>query len=164
MPLISLKYRPGLVRDVTNYTNKGGFYECDKVRFRSGSAEKLGGWLKYGVFELIGVCRQMFNYVTSFSDNILWLGTNEKLYQEIGGNLVNVTPIRASFSTPDTDNCVDTTNGSTTVNINIIAHGCVTGDYVQISGVTGNPGGVPNAEINTNHEVIELMLITSLLQ
>jgi hypothetical protein len=156
MPLISLKYRPGLVRDVTNYTNKGGFYECDKVRFRSGSAEKLGGWLKYGVFELIGICRQMFNYVTSFSDNILWLGTNEKLYQEIGGNLVNVTPIRASFSTPDTDNCVDTTNGSTTVNINIIAHGCVTGDYVQISGVTGNPGGVPNAEINTNHEVIEV--------
>jgi hypothetical protein len=156
MPLISLKYRPGLVRDVTNYTNKGGFYECDKVRFRSGSAEKLGGWLKYGVFELIGICRQMFNYVTSFSDNILWLGTNEKLYQEIGGNLVNVTPIRASFSTPDTDNCVDTTNGSTTVNINIIAHGCVTGDYVQISGVTGDPGGVPNAEINTNHEVIEV--------
>jgi hypothetical protein len=156
MPLISLKYRPGLVRDVTNYTNKGGFYECDKVRFRSGSAEKIGGWLKYGVFELIGICRQMFNYVTSFSDNILWLGTNEKLYQEIGGNLVNVTPIRASFSTPDTDNCVDTTNGSTTVNINIIAHGCVTGDYVQISGVTGNPGGVPNAEINTNHEVIEV--------
>jgi hypothetical protein len=99
MPLISLKYRPGLVRDVTNYTNKGGFYECDKVRFRSGSAEKIGGWLKYGVFELIGVCRQMFNYVTSFSDNILWLGTNEKLYQEIGGNLVNVTPIRASFTT-----------------------------------------------------------------
>jgi hypothetical protein len=156
MPLISLKYRPGLVRDVTNYTNKGGFYECDKVRFRSGSAEKLGGWLKYGVFELIGVCRQMFNYVTSFSDNILWLGTNEKLYQEIGGNLVNVTPIRASFSTPDTDNCVDTTNGSTTVNINIIAHGCVTGDYVQISGVTGDPGGVPNAEININHEIIRV--------
>ena len=47
MPFISLKYRPGLVRDVTNYTNKGGFYECDKVRFRSGSAEKIGGWLKY---------------------------------------------------------------------------------------------------------------------
>jgi hypothetical protein len=156
MPLISLKYRPGLVRDTTNYTNKGGFYECDKVRFRSGSAEKIGGWLKFGVFELIGVCRQMFNYVTSFSDNILWLGTNEKLFLEIGGNLVNVTPIRAEFITPDTDNCVDTTNGSTTVNINIIAHGCVTGDYVQISGVTGDPGGVPNAQINTNHQVIRI--------
>jgi hypothetical protein len=153
MPLIDLKFRPGIVRDVTNYTNKGGFFDGDKIRFRSGSAEKIGGWLKYGVFELIGICRQMFNYVTSFSDNILWLGTNIKLYQEIGSNLVNVTPIRASFSTPDTDNCVDTTNGSTTVNINIIAHGCVTGDYVQISGVTGDPGGVPDAEINAEHVV-----------
>jgi hypothetical protein len=101
MPLISLKYRPGLVRDTTNYTNKGGFYECDKVRFRSGSAEKIGGWLKYGVFELLGICRQMFNYVTSFSDNILWLGTSKKLYLEVGGNLVDVTPIRAEFITPD---------------------------------------------------------------
>jgi hypothetical protein len=154
MPLISLKYRPGLVRDTTNYTNKGGFYECDKVRFRSGSAEKIGGWLKYGVFELLGICRQMFNYVTSFSDNILWLGTSKKLYLEVGGNLVDVTPIRASFATPDTDNCIDTTNASTTVNVNITAHGCATGDYVQISGVTGDPGGVPDAQINTNHEVI----------
>ena len=153
MPFISLKYRPGLVRDTTNYTNKGGFYECDKVRFRSGSAEKLGGWLRYGVFELLGICRQMFNYVTSFSDNILWLGTSRKLYLEVGGNLVNTTPYRVTFSTPDTDDCISTTNGSTTVEFTITAHGCITGDFVQISGVTGDPGGVPDAEINTNHEV-----------
>jgi hypothetical protein len=153
MPFISLKYRPGLVRDTTNYTNKGGFYECDKVRFRSGSAEKIGGWLRFGVFELLGICRQLFNYVTSFSDNILWLGTNVKLFLEVGGNLVNVTPIRASFATPDTDNCISTDNGSITVTFTILAHGCTTGDYVQISGVTGDPGGVPDAEINTNHEV-----------
>jgi hypothetical protein len=156
MPFISLKYRPGLVRDTTNYTNKGGFYECDKVRFRSGSAEKLGGWLRYGTFTLIGVCRQMFNYVTSFSDNIMWLGTSEKLYLEVGGNLINTTPIRATFTTPDTNNCISTTSTSTTVNFNIVNHGCVTGDYVQISGVTGDPGGVPNAEINTNLEVIRV--------
>ena len=140
MPFISLKYRPGLVRDTTNYTNKGGFYECDKVRFRSGSAEKIGGWLKYTSETLIGVCRQMFNYITSFSDNIMWLGTNKKVYAEVGGNLINQTPFRTTFTTPTTDNCVDTTNGSTTVNINIVGHGCVTGDYVQISGVTGNLG------------------------
>jgi hypothetical protein len=156
MPFISLKYRPGLVRDTTNYTNKGGFYECDKVRFRSGSAEKLGGWLRYGTFTLIGVCRQMFNYVTSFSDNIMWLGTSEKLYLEVGGNLINTTPIRATFTTPDTNNCISTTSTSTTVNFNIVNHGCATGDYVQISGVTGDPGGVPNAEINTNLEVIRV--------
>jgi hypothetical protein len=156
MPFISLKYRPGLVRDTTNYTNKGGFYECDKVRFRSGSAEKIGGWLKYTPETLIGVCRQMFNYITSFSDNIMWLGTNKKVYAEVGGNLINQTPFRTTFATTATDNCVDTTLGSTTVNINIIGHGCQTGDYVQISGVTGDPGGVPDAEINTNLEVIRV--------
>ena len=153
MPFISLKYRPGLVRDTTNYTNKGGFYECDKVRFRSGSAEKLGGWVKYTAEVLIGTCRQMFNYITSASDNIMWLGTNKKVYAEVGGNLIDLTPLRTTFSTPATDNCVDTTIGSRIVNINIAIHGCTTGDYVTISGVTGNPGGVPNAEININHEV-----------
>jgi hypothetical protein len=156
MPFISLKYRPGLVRDTTNYTNKGGFYECDKIRFRSGSAEKIGGWLRYGVFTLIGVCRQMFNYVTSFSDNILWLGTNIKLYQEVGATLIDTTPLRETFttsSTPSSDNCIDTTNGSTTVNVNIVGHGCETGAYVTISGVTGDPGGILNAEINAEHVV-----------
>jgi hypothetical protein len=156
MPFISLKYKPGLVRDVTNYTNKGGFYECDKIRFRSGSAEKIGGWLKYTSETLIGVCRQMFNYITSASDNLMWFGTNKKLYVETGGNLINMTPVRATFTSPTTNNCIDTTLGLTVVNVNITAHGCVTGDYVQISGVTGNPGGVPNAEINTNHEVTRI--------
>lgn len=153
MAFISLKYRPGLVRDTTNYTNKGGFYECDKVRFRSGSAEKIGGWLKYTPETLIGVCRQMFNYITSFSDNIMWLGTNKKVYAEVGGNLINQTPYRATFSGVPITDCVDTTAGSTTVNINITSHGCQTGDYVQISGVSGDPGGIPDAEINANHEV-----------
>ena len=153
MPFISLKYRPGLVRDTTNYTNKGGFYECDKIRFRSGSAEKIGGWVKYTTEQLIGTCRQMFNYITSASDNIMWFGTNKKVYAEVGGNLIDLTPLRATFTTPDTDDCVDTTSGSKVVNINIINHGCATGDYVTISGVTGDPGGIPNAEINANHEV-----------
>ena len=92
MPLIDLKFRPGIVRDVTNYTNKGGFFDGDKIRFRSGSAEKIGGWLKYIAQDLLGVCRQMFNYTTSFGDNIMWLGTNIKLYQEVGGNLIDTTP------------------------------------------------------------------------
>ena len=151
MPLIDLKFRPGIVRDVTNYTNKGGFFDGDKIRFRSGSAEKIGGWLKYIAQDLLGVCRQMFNYTTSFGDNIMWLGTNIKLYQEVGGNLIDTTPIRVTFtsgSSPSSDNCIDTTDTSTTVNVNITGHGCATGAYVTISGVTGDPGGVPDAEIN----------------
>jgi len=159
MPLIDLKFRPGIVRDVTNYTNKGGFFDGDKIRFRSGSAEKMGGWLKAVDDPLLGVCRQMFNYTTSFGDNILWLGTNIKLYQEVGGNLIDATPIRTTFTTstvPSSDNCIDTTNGSTTVRVAITGHGCVTGAYVTISGVTGDPGGVPDAEINAEHVVTRI--------
>lgn len=153
MPLIPLRYRPGLVRDTTNYTNKGGFYECDKVRFRSGQPQKIGGWLKATIYPLIGVCRQMFNYVTSTSDNILWLGTNIKLYVDIGGNLKDLTPLRTTLTTSATDDCVETVSGSNIVIINVTAHGCDDGAYVTISGVTGDVGGIPDAEINTEHQI-----------
>lgn len=153
MPLIPLRYRPGLVRDTTNYTNKGGFYECDKIRFRSGQPQKIGGWLKATIYPLIGVCRQMFNYVTSTNDNILWLGTNIKLYVDIGGNLKDLTPLRTTLTTSATDDCVETVSGSNIVIINVTAHGCDDGAYVTISGVTGDVGGIPDAEINTEHQI-----------
>ena len=156
MPFISLKYKPGLVRDTTNYTNKGGFYECDKVRFRSGSAEKLGGWLRYGVFTLIGTCRQMFNYVTTNSDNIMALGTDKKLYLEVGENLIDITPLRATFGTPATDDCFDTTSGSNLVNVNIASSNAVAGSYVTFSGAVGPVNGIPASELNTEHLIISV--------
>ena len=58
--LQKLQFRPGVNRDQTNYTNEGGWYECDKIRFRSGMPQKLGGWAKYISQALIGVCRSMF--------------------------------------------------------------------------------------------------------
>jgi hypothetical protein len=84
------------------------------------------------------------------------MGTNVKLYIEVGGYFYDITPLRTTLATPDTDNCVDTTNTSTTVNINVVAHGCLTGDYVTISGVTGDVGGVPDAEINTEHLITKV--------
>ena len=153
MPFLKLNFRPGVNRDQTSYAGEGGWYECDKIRFLSGFPQKLGGWLKTTPNSFIGVCRQMFNWITTFNDNLLALGTNSHVYIEVGGQFYNITPLRTTLTTPATDNCVDTTNGSTTVNINVTAHGCTTGDYVIISGVTGNPGGVPNAEINTEHQV-----------
>lgn len=150
---IKLNFRPGVNRDQTSYSGEGGWYECDKIRFFSGFPQKLGGWIKYTPTAFIGVCRQLWNWITTFSDNLLALGTDSHVYIEAGGVYYNITPIRATLTTPATDNCVDTTNGSTTVNINVATHGCATGDYVIISGVTGDPGGVPNAELNTEHEV-----------
>lgn len=156
MPLQKLQFRPGLNRDQTNYTNEGGWYECDKVRFRSGMPQKLGGWLKYNIQPVVGICRSLFNWITNGSENVMAIGTNVKVYVEAGNNLYDITPLRTTLVTPATDNCVDVSNGSRVVNINVIGHGCQTGDYVTISGVTGTGsaiGGIPVSEINVEHVV-----------
>jgi len=148
MPLQKLQFRPGLNRDQTNYSNEGGWYECDKVRFRSGFPQKIGGWLRYGTSTVIGICRQMFNWITTASDNYLALGTSKKLYIEAGQVLYDVTPLRQSFINPATNNCFTTVNGSKTVTVAITAHGASDGDYVTFSGVVGPIGGIPQAEFN----------------
>jgi len=152
VPLQKLQFKPGVNRDQTNYTNEGGYYECDKIRFRSGYPQKIGGWLRYGTFTLIGVCRQMFNWITTTSDNILALGTSKKLYLESGRNLIDITPLRDTMSTPDTDNCFQTTSGSRVVTVNINAFGSTNGSYVTFSGSTA-VGGIPASELNANHAI-----------
>jgi hypothetical protein len=159
MALQRLQFKPGVNRDQTNYAGEGGYYECDKIRFRSGFPQKIGGWLRTTTFTLIGVCRQMYNYVTTASDNILALGTNKKLYLETGGNLVNITPLRAvnpTFTTPTTDNCIDVSNGSNIATLSFTGAAPVVGNYVQISGVVGPIGGIPAADFNGNFEILSV--------
>lgn len=157
MPFIKLQFKPGVNRDQTDYSNEGGWYECDKIRFRSGYPQKLGGWVKATPTPFIGVCRQMWNWVTSYTDNLLAMGTNEKVYLEVAGNYNNITPLRTStptIITPNTDNSINTTDTSRTITVNLgIPHGSVTGAYVQISGVVGPIGGVPASQINANHKI-----------
>jgi hypothetical protein len=151
MPLQKLQFKPGVNRDQTNYTNEGGWFECDKVRFRSGYPQKLGGWLRYGLFTVKGICRQVFNWISTASDNYLSIGTNLKVYIESGGALYDITPIRATYTsatTPSSSNCFDTTNGSKIVNVNIVGHGATDGSFVTFSGVVGPIGGIPQAEFN----------------
>lgn len=153
MPLQKLQFKPGVNRDQTNYTNEGGWYQCDKIRFRSGYPQKIGGWLRYGTFTIIGVCRQMFNWITTASDNIMALGTSKKLYLEVGGNLRDITPLRVTLTSPTTNNCFDTTNGSNLVNVNIVGHGATAGSYVTFSGVVGPIGGIPQVQFNAEFEI-----------
>jgi hypothetical protein len=148
MPLQKLQFKPGLNRDQTNYSNEGGWYECDKIRFRSGYPQKMGGWLRYSTQTLAGICRQVFNWITTASDNYLALGTSKKLYIEAGQIIYDITPIRQTFTTTATDNCFTTANGSKTVTVTINAHGASEGDYVTFSGVVGPIGGIPQAEFN----------------
>jgi len=161
MPFIKLQFRPGVNRDNTNYTGEGGWWEMDKVRFLSGSPQKIGGWIKATPNFMYGVCRNMWNWITSFSDNFLSCGTNSKLYIEAGGYFYDITPLRdvnPTLTTPTTDNCVDVTNGSAIVNINIVGYAAETGSFVTISGVAGSGspaaiGGIPVSEINANHQI-----------
>jgi len=120
MAFIKLQFKPGVNRDQTDYSNEGGWYECDKIRFRSGYPEKLGGWVKATPRTFIGTCRQMWNWVTTFTDDFLAVGTNDKVYIEVAGYFYDITPIRTTISTTNSDNCVYTTNGSRTVTITTV--------------------------------------------
>jgi hypothetical protein len=161
MPFLKLKFRPGINRDTTNYANEGGWYECDKIRFFSGYPQKIGGWVETTSERFIGTCRQMWNWITSYTDNLLALGTNEKVYIEVGGQFYDITPLRTTLTTPATDDCIETTDTLNIVTINVTAHGCLVGDYVIISGVTGDVGGIPDAEINAEHVVLTVPTIDS---
>jgi hypothetical protein len=155
MPFQKLQFKPGVNRDQTNYTNEGGWNECDKIRFRSGFPEKIGGWRKATPEFMLGVCRQLFGWITSYQDNLLACGTNKKVYIEVGGYFYDITPLRAStptLTTPVTDNCITTTNGSPTVTIVAIGANAVAGNYIDIAGATA-VGGIPAATLNATHEV-----------
>lgn len=162
MPFTKLQFRPGINRDTTNYANEGGFYDCDKIRFFSGYPQKLGGWIKATSETFLGTCRQMWNWVTSFSDNFLALGTNQKVYLEVGGLFYDITPVRLplpapdqefTFISPDTDGCIGTTDATTTITVTIASHGCFVGDFIVFKDISGPVGGVPEDELNGEHVV-----------
>lgn len=155
MALQKLQFKPGVNRDQTNYTNEGGWYSCDKIRFRSNYPQKLGGWIKSTIQNYLGVCRSLFVWIASSGENILAVGTNVKVYVEAGNNLYDITPIRVTFttsSTPSSNNCIDVVNGSTTVTFNIVGHGMTTGSYVTVSGAAA-VGGVPADSLNQEFSV-----------
>ncbi len=143
MPLKKLQLRPGVNRENTRYTNENGWYECDKVRFRQGTPEKIGGWTLISGQTFLGTCRSLWNWITLQSENLLGIGTNLKFYIERGGNYYDVTPIR-STATLGTDPF--TGNGTTTVTVTALSHGGITGDFVTFSGVTGTYASILNAE------------------
>jgi hypothetical protein len=158
MPFIKLQFRPGINRDQTDYSGEGGWYESEKIRFRSGYPEKLGGWVKGTTNTFVGVARQMWAWITTYADDFLSLGTEKKVYIEAGGIFYDITPLRTTtptLSNPNTNNCVYTVSGSFKLVITLAtAHNALTGSYVTVTGVTGAVGGVPNAQVNGNHLII----------
>jgi len=132
MPLKKFIPKSGVNRENTRYTSEGGWYESDKVRFRQGTPEVIGGWERISANVFVGLCRSLWNWVTLNNLNLVGVGTNLKFYIENGGAYNDITPLRttASLTNPFT-----TVNLSTTVTVAHTAHGCVTGDYVTYSNV-----------------------------
>jgi len=138
VPLQKILFKPGVNRENTRYTTEGGWYECDKIRFRQGNPEVIGGWQRISSNTFQGVCRSMWNWVTLGFLNLLGVGTNLKFYIERGGAYNDITPIRA---TSTINNNPFALTASTTVTVTDTAHGCVTGDFVTFSGAV-DIGGV----------------------
>jgi hypothetical protein len=152
MPLTKLQFRPGIVRDLTSYSNEGGWRDGDKVRFRLGYPEKIGGWAKYSSSTFLGSCRALHNWIALDGSDFLGLGTHLKYYVEEGGTYNDITPIRATTAAGDVTFAA--TNGSSTIVVSDLNHGAVLGDFVTFSGAVSLGGNVTAAILNAEHEVI----------
>lgn len=182
MPLQKLQFRPGVNREGTTLANEGGWFESDKVRFRSGYPEKIGGWVKDTGLQYAtsptntfaasgtstalapttgsfwGTCRALYNWLNLAGFNLLGIGTNLKYYiqDSTGGNFYDVTPVRQS--TAVASNAFTTTypTATTTVTCNVTAHGAQAGDFVTISGVASAVNGIPASALNKEFRVVSV--------
>jgi hypothetical protein len=169
MPLQKLQLRPGVNRESTSLANEGTWFEMDKVRFRSGFPEKIGGWVRDtgsadtannalapATGSFWGVCRALFNWVTIAGFNLMGVGTNLKYYiqQTANGTYYDVTPIRATDTVASN---AFTTDGTTTVQVNDTAHGAQAGDFVTISGVASAVNGIPAADLNKEFQIVSIV-------
>lgn len=159
MALKKIELRPGVYREGTQYSNQGGWYDCNKIRFRSGLPEKMKGWIKNSTTQFIGICRALIAWSTLYSQNYLGLGTTSKYYvqKSSGGDFIDITPIRRTVTLGI--NSMACTNLLTTVVITDNANGAGTGDYVTITGAT-TFGGIPAVDLNKEQIITAVTLNT----
>jgi hypothetical protein len=158
MPLQQLQFRPGVNREGTTLSNEGGYYDCDKVRFRSGYPEKIGGWAALSYNTFLGVCRSLWNWVTLKSYNLMGVGTNLKFYIEDGGTYYDITPIREiNGNTPsagppvvNASTITLTASGTTMTVSDSAADSLQVNDFVTIAGA-GTIGGV---NVNGEYQIV----------
>jgi hypothetical protein len=154
MPLQKVLFKPGVNRENTRYTNEGGWYQSDKVRFRQGTPEKIGGWTQYSAYTFLGVCRSLWNWVTLGGQNLIGVGTSLKFYINQGGVYYDITPVRKVVSpmlgASGTGNPFTAVAGSYTITVYDTAHGCNTDDYVIYSGATGLGTSITAAVLNSS--------------
>jgi hypothetical protein len=151
MPLQKILFKPGVNKENTRYTTEGGWYEVDKVRFRQGSPEVIGGWQPFSAATFQGVCRSLWNWITLGGNNLIGVGTNLKFYINQGGLYYDITPIRATSTI--NNNPFVATNGSTTITVTDTNHGALTGDFVTFSGAVGLGGNITATVLNAQYQI-----------
>jgi hypothetical protein len=149
MPLKKIALKSGVNRENTRYASEGGWYECDKIRFRQGTPEKIGGWQRISTTTFLGVCKSLWSWVTLGSLQLIGIGTNLKFYVERGGSYNDITPLRATVSLTDP---FETTVGSSIVEVTDAAGGYIDGDFVTFSGATA-VGGIAADTLNQEYQI-----------
>lgn len=150
MPLKKLLFRPGVNRENTRYTTEGGFYDCDKIRFRQGTPEKIGGWVPLSLSTFLGVCRSLWTWITLAYVDLIGVGTNLKFYVNRGGSFFDITPIRTAVTL---NGPFAATNGSPIITVTDTDHGCVNGDFVTFNGALGLGGAITAAILNKEYQI-----------
>ena len=153
MPLTKLQFKPGINREITKYSNEGGWVDCDKVRFRFGYPEKFGGWEKMSGNTYQGTARRLHNWLALDGSNFLGVGTHLKYYIEEGGTFNDVTPIRSSTTNSTT---FAATNGSANITVTETNHGAAENDFVTFSNAVSLGGLVTASILNAEHQIVSV--------
>ena len=154
MPLQKLQFRPGLNREGTDYSNEGGWYDGDKIRFRSGFPEKIGGWTRLSNNQFIGTARALWNWIDLDGTNYLGIGTNQKYYIERGGDYYDITPIYHTSTTLGAPGGPFTaTNGSSIITVTDAGYSPSVGDWVTFSGAVSLGGAITAAVLDQEFQV-----------
>tara|TARA_R100000388_G_scaffold23018_1_gene17494 strand:- start:1260 stop:3137 length:1878 start_codon:yes stop_codon:yes gene_type:complete len=155
VPLQKLQFRPGVNQEITSYSNEGGWRDCDKIRFRFGYPEKIGGWEKYSSNTYLGSARALHNWIALDGSNYLGIGTHLKYYIEEGGAFNDITPIRITTGAGDVT--FSASNGSATLTVTDASHGAVESDFVTFSGAASLGGNVTATVLNAEHQIVRIV-------
>ena len=151
MPIKTLKFKPGIIKDITSYANEGGYVDGDKIRFRFGFPEKIGGWVKFSPNSYEGTARRLHNWVALDGSDFLGVGSHLKYYIEEGQTFNDITPIRSTTSAGDVTFAA--TNGSTTITVTDQAHGAIAGDFVTFSDAASLGGNITADVLNIEYQI-----------
>ena len=159
MPLTKIQFKPGINRETTSYANEGGWFDIDKVRFRFGMPEKIGGWVRHAATAFLGTCRALHPWVVLDSTRFLGIGTNLKYYLNQGGTFNDLTPIRLTTSSGAVTFAA--TSGSATITVTFSNHNAFQNDFVTFSGASSLGGNITSVILNQEYQIVSVLNTSS---